>query len=120
MFPKLQSAKILEVSREGYYAWLKKKKSKTTLKHEYLTKEIRRVFYEHDQNYGSPRIALQLYNEGIKTNERIVAIIMRKEGLLAKGFKRRRDNYGKTKLIEDYIKENILKREFHQEIIDKI
>lgn len=45
---------------------------------------------------------------------------MRKEGLLAKGFKRRRDNYGKTKLIEDYIKENILKREFHQEIIDKI
>lgn len=45
---------------------------------------------------------------------------MWKEGLLAKGFKRRKDNYGKAKLIEDYIKENILKREFHQEIINKI
>ncbi|MGL4402602.1 MAG: IS3 family transposase [Fusobacteriaceae bacterium] len=62
---------------------MKKVKSKIKLRREYLTKEIYRVFNEHNQNYDSPRIALQLYSEGIATNKRVVATIMRKEGLLA-------------------------------------
>jgi len=113
-------ARLLAVTRQGYYEWIKRKPSQTKLKHQFLEGEIKRVFQEHKGRYGSPRIALQLYDEGIETNKRVVAVLMRKMGLCAKGYHRRTPSYGKSKPIETAVKENLLNREFDQETIDAI
>lgn len=51
---------LLSVSRQGYYEWINREPSQCSLRHQYLEKEIRRVFIENKERYGSPRIALQL------------------------------------------------------------
>lgn len=112
--------RILSVSRQGYYEWRKRKPSQLRLRHRFLEKEIRRVYDQHKGRYGSPRIALQLYDEGIETNKRVVATLMRKMGLCAKGYHRRKTTYGQDKSFETAYKENLLERQFDQEIIDKI
>lgn len=111
---------LLSVSRGGYYEWLKRKPSQTKLRHEFLSKEIKRIYHEHKGRYGSPRIALQLYEEGIETNKRVVAVLMRKMRLCAKGYHRRKPSYGQPKPIEAAIKENLLNRQFNQDIVDAI
>lgn len=112
--------KLLSVTRQGYYEWVKREPSQRVLRHQFLEGEIRRVYGEHKGRYGSPRIALQLYEEGIETNKRVVAVLMRKMGLCAKGYHRRKSTYGQPKPIETAIKENILNRQFDQEVIDAI
>ncbi len=112
--------KLLNVSRQGYYHWLSRSPSNRQLIHEYLQAEIKRVFTEHNGRYGSPRIALQLYNEGINTNKRVVAMLMCKMNLCAKGYRKRKSTYTKSKDFELKVKENLLNREFDQEEIDKI
>ncbi|MBC1487493.1 transposase [Listeria sp. FSL L7-1485] len=42
------------------------------------------MFYENKDRYGSPRIAQQPYDEGIETNKRVVAVLMRGMNLCAK------------------------------------
>ena len=59
---------LLSVSRGGYYEWIKREPSQRKLRHEFLSQEIKRVYNQHKGRYGSPRIALQLYKEGIETN----------------------------------------------------
>lgn len=115
-----QSAKTLNVTRQGFYAWLNRPTSKCKLRHAFLTKEIKRVYKKHNGNYGSPRIAQQLYDEGIETNKRVVAILMQRENLIAKGYHKRSATYGNTESIENIVKENLLNREFTQTIINRI
>lgn len=91
-----------------------------SLRHEYLKSEIKRTFEEHKGRYGSPRIVLALLSEGINTNMRVVAKLMREMKLCAKGYHRRKKSYGQNKSIEDVVKENLLKREFNQTMIDRV
>ena len=111
---------LLSVSRQGYYEWINREPSQRSLRHQYLEKEIRRVFIENKERYGSPRIALQLYEEGIETNKRVVAVLMRKMGLCAKGYHRRKSSYGKHTDIEAVLHENLLNRQCDQKIVDAI
>lgn len=111
---------LLSITRQGYYEWVKRKPSQTKLRHQFLEKEIKRVYEENKGRYGSPRIALQLYEEGIETNKRVVAVLMRKNGLCAKGYHRRKPSYGLPKPIETAFKENLLNRQFNQEAINAI
>ena len=74
----------MEVSRSGYYAWKKRPKSQRRLDNEKLLIEIRRVFVENQENYGSPRIWNQLNNlQGIRCSENRVAKVMREAGIVA-------------------------------------
>ncbi len=84
-----------------------------------ITKEVIRVFKEHKGRYGSPRIALQLFNEGIETNKRVVAEIMRDNNLIAVGYRRKR-KYRDQKTLDDYVRENLLNREFYAKSKGKI
>jgi putative transposase len=110
----------LEVSRNGFYEWLKAPTSNTELKHQYLTQEIRRVFNQHNGNYGSPRITQQLYDEGIETNQRVVAVLMQKAGLKAKGYRKRGQKRSKKLQLADIIKKNLVNRKFNDSMIDEI
>lgn len=113
-------ADILNVSRQGYYHYINRSKSQTALRHEYLNKEIKRVFKQHKGRYGSPRIALQLYNEGIETNKRVIATLMRLLGLYAVGYHPKRYKYPSKGRLEQYVKENLVKRQFDRDIVDEI
>ena len=76
--------RALEVSRSGYYAWKKRSKSQRRLDNEKLLIEIRRVFWDNDQDYGSPRIWDELNNkQGIRCSENRVAKVMREAGIIA-------------------------------------
>jgi len=71
------------VSSSGYYAWKSRVKSSHKIANEELLIEIRRVFLEHDKNYGSPRIWNVLRKTGIHCSENRVARQMRKNNLVA-------------------------------------
>ena len=55
--------RAVEVSRSGYYAFKTRPKSQNRINNEKLLIEIRRVFWDNDRNYGSPRIWDQLRNK---------------------------------------------------------
>lgn len=99
---------------------MKRSPSRTQLRHDFLKEQIKRVFTEHSGCYGSPRIAQQLYDEGIETNKRVVATLMRQCGLCATGYHRRRADYGQKTPIETLVKDNLLQRQFNQDTPDAI
>jgi putative transposase len=76
--------RALNVSRSGYYAFKTRPKSSQRIANDQLLLEIRRVFLEHDSNYGSPRVWHQLHHvDRIHCSENRVARVMRVNGLVA-------------------------------------
>ena len=76
--------RALEVSRSGYYAYKKRPKSQRRIDNEKLLIEIRRVFWDNNSNYGSPRIWNQLNNvEHIRCSENRMAKVMRGAAIIA-------------------------------------
>lgn len=75
--------RLLEVTRSGYYAWKNRPKSQRRIESETLLIEIRRLFIEHRQNYGSPRIWDALRKQGIFCSENRIARLMRINELVA-------------------------------------
>jgi len=76
-------SRVLEVSRSGYYAWKNRPKSGRRVANESLLIDIRRVFLEHDENYGSPRVWRALRQDGIACSENRIARLMRQARLVA-------------------------------------
>jgi transposase InsO family protein len=84
MYPPVKICRAMEVSKSGYYAWKKRPKSRRVINNEKLLIEIRRVFIENHENYGSPRVWDALNNKsGIACSENRVARLMRENKLLA-------------------------------------
>ena len=83
MYPLVKVCRALEVSKSGYYAWKKRAKSSRRIVNEKLLIEIRRVFLEHDKNYGSPRVWNALRKAEIPCGENRVARLMQKNQLVA-------------------------------------
>ena len=96
----------------GYYIYRKRKPSVTMLRHEWLTTQIKRVFEQHKGRYGSPRIALQLYAEGIETNKRVVAMLMQRAGLVSVYSRRRLKNRQQRLKSSASQYQNLLNRDF--------
>ena len=47
---------VLKVARSSYYASLKKKETKTALRHKELTKQVSIAYEKHNKIYGAPKI----------------------------------------------------------------
>ena len=76
--------RAVEVSRSGYYAFKKRPKSLNRINNEKLLIEIRRVFWDNNSNYGSPRIWDQLRNKDqIPCSVNRVARLMHCNGIVA-------------------------------------
>lgn len=74
----------LEVSRSGYYAWKNRPRSQQRVDNEKLLIEIRRVYWEFRQDYGSPRIWRHLrFKDLIRCSENRVARLMRENGIVS-------------------------------------
>jgi transposase InsO family protein len=78
----------LGVTRAGYYAWLKRDKSRRTLDNEALLEQIKDVHKESRQTYGYPRVHAALKQQGITCGRHRVARIMRENGILGKKARR--------------------------------
>jgi len=102
---------VLEVSRSGYYGWLKQKDNKKDKERIYLTAHIERVFKESKRTYGSPRIYRQLKVQGIACGRHKIAHLMRTSGIVAR--KKRRYRKPVTQRHDRSFAVNVLNRQFH-------
>ena len=83
-FPVRRMCQVLEVSRGGYYDWLRRPKSQRAREDRRLGVEIRALFMKSHRRYGSPRIHRGLRHQGIRCSRKRVARLMRQEGLHAR------------------------------------
>jgi len=82
-YPLAELAWALDVSRSGYYRWLKAPESKWAQAARELTTHIRRIHLKSRKNYGSPRVFHKLRQEGVRTSENRVARLMQAAGIKA-------------------------------------
>jgi putative transposase len=75
-------ARVLGVSRQGYYAWARRGPSARARRDAELTEKIRRHHTTSDEIYGAPRIHADLREiDGDKVGRKRVARLMRAAGL---------------------------------------
>ncbi len=81
-FPVASLARTLGISRATQYR--NSSKGQRALEDAQLSEHIARIFLQHKQRYGSPRIHLQLQQEGFHCGVNRVARLMRQAGWVAK------------------------------------
>lgn len=81
-------AKVLKVSRCGYYEFLERGPSKRALENQKFIQEIKEIHKDSRETYGSPRVHAELKKRDKHCSRRRVAKLMRKEKLQAKMRKR--------------------------------
>lgn len=74
-------ARVLGVSRSGYYAWKTRPLSSRARTDELLKKEISSVHADHQGTYGAPRIHGELQRQGWRVSRKRVARLMRELGI---------------------------------------
>ena len=73
--------KVFKVSRSGYYDWKGRKPSVREVETQKITEEIKRVYADSKNRYGSPKITEELVSKGWKVSRPRVARIMRSNSL---------------------------------------
>ena len=73
--------KVLEVSRSGYYKWLKAGPSEQALQKMRVMERLTYHFHDSDGVYGSPKLTFLLNEEGFNTTERTVTNYMQELGI---------------------------------------
>lgn len=77
-------AKMLKVSRCGYYEYLGRKPSPRTLENWILVQEIKRSYQDSRGTYGSPRVHADLKRRGRACSRKRVAKLMSQEKIQAR------------------------------------
>ena len=75
--------KFLGVSRSGYLAWLHHVPSDTEKRREAVKAKIQDIYDDSKQNYGAPKITVELRKTGEVISERTVGTYMRQMGIRA-------------------------------------
>ena len=73
----------LQVSRSGYYVWLKRQPSERERQNTLLLEKIREAYLRSRKTYGSPRIHKALRQEKVFCGRHRVARLMRQSGIKA-------------------------------------
>lgn len=101
---------VLGVSVSGYYAWLRRPKSRRAQSNRALLSAMRSVHDQYRQTYGSPRMAVELRALGYWCSENRVARLMRAHGIRAVGKRKYRVT---TQSSHTYpVAANLLNRDF--------
>jgi putative transposase len=74
---------VLDVCRSAYYAWRGGEPSGREQREAAFTPLVRAVFWKHHRRYGARRIAAELADQGEVCSARLVARILRNQGLQA-------------------------------------
>ena len=75
---------VLEVSEQGYYAFLKAPESRRKREDRVIGDQVQVIFAEHRRRYGSPRIHRELRERSIRCGKNRVARLMKQRELRAK------------------------------------
>jgi putative transposase len=102
--------RVLEVSRAGFYAWLRRPESNHAREDRRLRVLIKAFHEESRRNYGSPRVHMDLLEQGEHVARKRVARLMRQDGL--KGRVRRRYKCTTMSEHDQPIAPNLLDRRF--------
>ena len=92
-FSVSRMCRVLDVSKSGFFAWLKRKESQRKRDDAELLEKIREVFLDNDRTYGSPRVWAELCARGWRVSRKRVARLMRLAGMYAirkQGYRRRK------------------------------
>ena len=109
-YPLWVLCKVLQVTRQGFQAWLSRGESKRAREDAILVERIRYYHKKGRQAYGSPRILDDLRGEGFDVGLRRVARLMRTHGIVGLPEKKYRVT---TNSGHDFpIAPNILRRQF--------
>ena len=73
--------RVLDVSRSGYYAWRVRRRGERAARRAAVLEQIRAAYDDSRGTYGSPRITVELKDQGMSVSENTVARYMRAAGL---------------------------------------
>jgi transposase InsO family protein len=108
-FPVTTMCEVLQVSPSGYYAWRGRSASARQRANDALEVEIRAIYAESKQRYGSRKVHAQLRRHR-RVNHKRVARLMRKNGLKSRRVKRRKVTTNSQHGLP--VAPNLLNREF--------
>lgn len=109
---------VLQVSRQGYYKWLKRGVSARAEKRTKLLQRILEIFEGSRRTYGAPRMYEQLRAEGYTCSRRTVEELMRAHEIAPRRkrkFKSTTDSNHKLPVAP-----NVLDRNFEVEEVDEV
>ncbi len=81
-FPIAVMARVLGVSKAGYYAWSGRPLSARAQADEVLLRRIRTIHLNSRQTYGSPRVQAELRDQGEAHSRKRIARLMRRADLV--------------------------------------
>ena len=109
--PVSRLCRTLGVTRSGFYDWQRQPLSDRALADWLLTEQIRGIFAESEQTYGSPRVFKELkLGRGLAIGEKRVARLMRQAGLVSIYAKKRKGSTTRAK--EHPLAPDLVQRDF--------
>lgn len=109
-YPVTVMARVLDVSRSGYYRWATASSSERAQQDQQLAAEVREIHKEHKGRYGSPRIHRELRARGKRVGRKRVARLMGESGLhgrIPRRFRKTTDSRHSNRIAP-----NLLARDF--------
>jgi putative transposase len=103
-------ARVLKISRSGYYAWRCRSLSEREQSQRRLKEEISVIQEQMKYRYGSPRVTEELRRRGYRVGHNRIARIMRENGLGRRPRKRFRSTTNSEHGLA--VAENLLNRKF--------
>jgi putative transposase len=109
--PVSRLCRSLGVARSGFYHWQRQPLSDRALADWLLAEQIRSIFDESEQTYGSPRVFKELtLGRGLRVGEKRVARLMRQAGLVA--IHTRKPKGSTTRAKEHPLAPDLVERDF--------
>ena len=108
-FPVAAMARVLGVTRQGYYAFVSRPPSARVRAEAELCEQVQQIFDESRETYGSPRVLRELRSRGYCTGKRRVERALRGMGLTPA---RPRRHYKTTASSSSRTAPNLLARDF--------
>ena len=116
-FPVELMARVLEVSRTGFYAWLKRQPGPRQEERARFDSEVRIEFEKSKERYGSIRITRALHRRGRSCDRKRVVRSLKRQGLCAR---RPRKFVVTTDSRHSFpVAQNLLERNFSAEYPDQ-
>ena len=108
---------MLQVSTSGYYDWLHRPLSRQAQERKNILTKIKAIHIEVKERYGSPRMHIELVENGLSVSKGRVERIMRTHEIKAKRSKRHKRIISHRAAIAPV--ENILDRQFRTDLPNK-
>ncbi len=112
-------AKVMGVSRCGYYDFLRKRASKRALENQCIIEEIKKIHKKSRGTYGSPIVHAELKKQGVSCSRKRTGKLMREEKIQAKMRKKWKRTTLQSKKVID-IAPNQLNQQFHVQKPNKV